>query len=46
MATAQHEDTKGTSLDLLLAELDELIDQATSGEIEGDAALAIRSIAW
>lgn len=40
------EDITETDLDLLLAELDELIAQATSGENEGDEALAIRSIAW
>lgn len=33
-------------LDALLADLDELIEQATSNEDEGDGALAIRSISW
>lgn len=46
MTVTQQEVIISTDLDLLLAELDELIDQATSGEFEGDAALAIRSIAW
>lgn len=33
-------------LEVLLSELDDLIANATSGEDEGDAALAIRSISW
>lgn len=47
-ATITGEETQITEsgLDDLLANLDDLIQAATSSEDEGDAALAIRSIAW
>ena len=41
-------DRVADELDLssLLAELDKLVENATSREDEGDSALAIRSISW